>query len=145
MDYYEDDQPDFKAEADSYTRVSGGGKLAELLSGGVSVLDKERRRKDMSPEDRVLIAIDAIARKLTTERYINLSEANINSILERIMIVPFMKYKNPLGFILGFVASKEGTKITKESFDNVVKILPKIEEEGVTKEDVLRYARLWVS
>lgn len=144
FDDFDDGGQEFKAEAQAWSRVSGGGKLAELLSS-INVLDPERRRKDMTPEDRVLIAIDALCRKLSGENFLKLTEADITTILEKTTSITGVRYKNPLAFILGFTASKGGSEITKADFKRATDVLKKLgsDGEGVAPEDVLRYARLW--
>lgn len=141
------DDFEYKAEAGAYERVSAGGKLAELLSG-VNILNKERQRKDMTPEDRILQAIDAIARKISDENIYKISETDINNILEKTQTIAGLQYKNPLAFILGYIATKNGTELSVRNFEIANKALAEIkkykfEEEGVEPEDIVRYGRLW--
>lgn len=54
-------------------------------------------------------------------------------------------YVNPSALILGFVASQKGTQITKDSFENAVKIFDDLEDKNqVNKVSLLRYSRFWI-
>lgn len=145
MDFEEDFE--YKAEANAYERVSAGGKLAELLSG-INILDKERQRKELTPEDRIYMAIDALSRKISDENIYKLAEIDITNILTKANSTEHIGYKNPLAFILGYIATKNGDNLTVKNFNTAVKVLSetkkyKFEEEGVEPEDIIRYGRLW--
>lgn len=136
------------AEVNARDRTSAGGTLAGMLSSQ-NVLNDERRRKDMTPEDRILVAIDAISRKIADEKIYNLTEPDITNILEKTLSISGLQYKNPLAFILGYIATKNGTNMSVKNFQVASKALTEIkryqfEEEGVEPEDIVRYGRLWV-
>lgn len=148
MDDVENWQDNRVAEVDARNRTSGGGTLAGLLSGQ-NILNKERQRKDMTPEDRILQAIDAISRKIADEKIYSLTESDITNILEKTQSIPGLQYKNPLAFILGYIATKNGSELSVKNFQVANKALTEIkryqfEEEGVEPEDIVRYGRLWM-
>lgn len=65
-------------------------------------------------------------------------------------LVHFAKYldkinfKNPYAYILGYIASDGGKEITKINFNNALKVCESMNDDiGVSKPDIIRYARLW--
>lgn len=57
--------------------------------------------------------------------------------------IPFIKYRNPRGFVLGLKAISR-REISKEKLDYIfARDVPKVEDDGVSNEDILRYARWW--
>lgn len=135
------------AEVGAKDRTSRG-VLANLQSGK-NVLNKERERKDMSPEDRILQAIDAISRKFADEKIYPLTEQDITNMLEKTQSIPGLQYKNPLAFILGYIATRNGIDLSVKNFQVANKALTEtkryeFEEEGVEPEDIVRYGRLWM-
>jgi hypothetical protein len=136
---------DFHAEVKAFERASSSGKLAELLSSPLILGEKKRGREIISSEDRFLIAVDAMCRKMNAENIIKLTETDINTMLEKTTLVSGLKYKNHIGYILGYIASHGGKSLKPEQIDYVIKkILPSMGEEGgITPPDVIRYARYW--
>lgn len=51
---------------------------------------------------------------------------------------------NPMGFLLGFLASNGGNNITKDSFNRVSKNLGDLGKHQINPPDLLRYARYWL-
>jgi len=148
MNDFEDDYGDveYKAEADAYERTGPGGKLAEMVSGAMlGDMQKSLAREAISPEDRFLIFTDAIARRINADHIATVSEADITILLEKTVQIPGLRYKNPVAYIMGFLASKGGQKLERETVLYVIDhILPRMGDEGgVTAPDVIRYARYW--
>jgi hypothetical protein len=143
---FEDDSPKFQAEAKAFERVSGGGKLYELLSSPNAIQDQEKKgREIISPEDRFLINTDALCRRMNSEGITRISESDINIILEKTTLIVNLRYKNYVAYILGYLASSGGKNMKVENVKNVIdRILPHVSEEGgVQPADVVRYARFW--
>ena len=143
---YGDEEPRFEAEAKAYERVNRGGKLVELLSSPAVLENTEKKgRESISPEDRFLINTDAMCRRLNSENIAKISETDINNILEKTVDIVGLKYKNHVGYILGYIASQGGKSLKPEQIKLVIKnILPQVAEEGgLSPPDVVRYARFW--
>jgi len=145
---YEDvnDMGDFQMEAKAFERVGPSGKLAELLSTGmVPDLTKGRIDRSYTQEDRFLIAVDALARKMEGDGLVKISQADIDDMLEKTRFVSGLKYKNPTAYILGYVATGGGRNLDKNNVLHVIdKILPEIpKDKGIAPADVVRYARFW--
>jgi hypothetical protein len=56
-----------------------------------------------------------------------------------------MKYKNPAGYVFGYISTNGGTSYDPERIKAVIQIIPSAiaQEFGITDPDVVRYARLW--
>ena len=57
-----------------------------------------------------------------------------------------IEHKNPTAYVLGFLSTGGGIKLTKKNFDDLISnanILKYLEESSVNPEDIIRYARLW--
>lgn len=136
--------PAMMMEAKAFERVGPSGKLAEFLSStGVDLGDG--RRENIPLEDRFMITLDAVSRGLAEDNTANISEADINIMLEKASSIENLKYKNPTAFILGYLASEGGRSLKKQVVHNVItKVLPKVAGNGgITPPDVIRYARYW--
>lgn len=130
------------AEQKAFERAGPTGKLAELLTGGQEV---GKKKETVSPEDRFLIAVDALSRKINDESKVKISQNDIDEMLERTRSIRNLKYKNPAGYILGYVASRGGRSLKEKDVKEVIDhALPLVAEtNGVEPSDVLRYARFW--
>jgi len=142
-----DEGPQMETEAKAFERVGPSGVLAELLtgvSGGID-FDPKKRMRDMSPEDRFLIFTDAMCRKMDAEGIVRLPEKDITNILEKTRLIPDLKYKNHVAYILGYIASEGGRSIRVDRVRFVIdKVLPSVGQEGgVEPADVVRYAKYW--
>lgn len=147
-EYYSDQEGEYKAEITAYERSGHGGRLSELLSSSavVSGMDEVYKLSNISPEDRFLILVDAISRRFNNDGIIEITQADITTMLEKTGMMMGVRYKNPIAYILGFLATNGGSKIVKKNIDHIInKVLPKIGDEGgVYPPDVIRYARYWV-
>jgi hypothetical protein len=144
---FADDGPQLQTEAKAFERVGPSGILAELLSGGAGGLDTDskKRMRDMSPEDRFLIFTDAMCRRMDSDGIVKLSERDITNILEKTRMIPDLKYKNHVAYILGYIASEGGRSMRVDRVRFVIeKVLPSVGQEGgVEPADVVRYAKYW--
>lgn len=148
--YGDEDKGDdmYQTEIGAYERVGQAGQLHDLLSGATTITDMQNklRNVNLSPRDRFIIYVDAISRRLDSEGVVNLSEADINKILEKTKLISNLEYKNPVAYILGYIATKGGTKMDRTKIMSVIeKTLPKLGDEGgILPPDVIRYSRFWV-
>jgi hypothetical protein len=143
---YGAEEPRFEPDAKAFERVGPSGKLAELLSSPTVLEDMGKKgRESISPEDRFLINTDAMCRRLNSENIAKISELDITNMLEKTVDVVGLRYKNHVGYILGYLASQGGKSLKTEQVKYVIKnILPQVAEEGgIAPPDVVRYARFW--
>jgi hypothetical protein len=145
-DYF-DDEKVTDAEATSFERVGPSGKLAELISGVSTLYDMKKKtgREKISQEDRFLIFTDAIARRINDDNIATISEEDINTLLTQAKIIKNVEHKNPVAYILGFLATKGGRTLDKKNVMHVINnVLPEMKGDGgVEPPDVIRYARFW--
>lgn len=67
------------------------------------------------------------------------SEKSIEYLIDSI---PYIKYKNPLAFLIAyFVTATNSDKIDIKTFEKYAK---KYKDNGISKEDIIRYSRLIV-
>lgn len=133
------ESPEFKEEIGAFERA-GGGKLAELLS----VANRpDSKRQAYTPEDRILIGIDAFAREVKDRGL--LTEQDINYLLDKTQQIPGLRYKNPSAYVLGYIGSGGGAKMNKENISRAFNLLSSLRIDGVVEPDVVRYARFWTS
>lgn len=118
------------------------GMPGQGLIGNMPVGRIERAM--LEPIERFRIYVDAIARGLNNWDNINISEQNIERLLEVASQLKTIEHKNPTAYILGFLATGGGIKLDKKNFDNVVnEVLPHVEDTTVFPPDIIRYSRLW--
>lgn len=151
----EAEEPGFVAEIGAFERAGPGGRLAEMLT-----VTDIKGKETLSSEDRVLLAINGIGNTLIDEKHITRND--LENILEMASVTENMKYKNPVGFILGYIGTNGGKlsvnsvktsssvdkKILNELKSNIKninnKILPSIKDRmGIEEPDVIRYIRFW--
>lgn len=138
-EFNEFDGDDYKAEIKAFERVGPSGKLEELLSG-----KKTREGKDATAEDRFLTTVDALSRGLNDDEHEVLTQKDINNMLEQSQKMIYLRFKNPAGYVLGYIASNAGTKITEKSIKKAEKLIPKLGKNyGIELPDIIRYARHW--
>lgn len=146
IDMYEDEGPRLEAEAKAFERVGPGGKLAELLSSPAVLESKDKKgREAIAPEDRFLINVDALCRRMNSDGISKITETDINTMLEKTTIIPGLRYKNYIAYVLGYLASQGGKTLKPEQVKLVIsKVLPQVAKDGgVEPPDVVRYARYW--
>lgn len=135
----ESNVPNLQPGMDTWGRV---GLPGQVLLGAVP--QNRIERSMMDPLERFRMYVDAISRNLNNWDGVNLSEQSIERLLVTAEKLEVINHKNPTAYILGFLATDGGKKLTKARFNNVIeKVLPHAQEGSVLPPDVIRYARLW--
>lgn len=150
-DFYLDDDEmfgsdqKFEAEANVFQRVGPTSKLAEMLSVPLAIDPSKKGRDAIPPEDRFLINVDSLSRRISSENIWKLTEPDITYMLEKTTQIVGLKYKNYVAYVMGYIATQGGRSMKKENVMNVINnILPKLDDEGGVKApDVIRYSRFW--
>jgi hypothetical protein len=137
-----DDGEDYKAERNAFERVGMADELIGMFS------DDDVRTRD--PLELFRRKVRAISLQINDAFPGVLSKTDINNMLVKAESITHVDFKSPTSYVLGYIASNGGTKITDRSVDYVFKkILPYINDtskefEFVKEPDVIRYARYWL-
>lgn len=128
------ERPRYEAEYKAFERA-----------GAVGIIPDKNLRNIQDPLERFQTQVDGISRSLT-DNAVSITESDITKMLEKATVLNKVEHKNPTAYVLGFLASTRGSKITETSTSDVFnKILPYVKDRSVNPEDVLRYARLWLT
>jgi len=130
------DNPDFQTSIKQFAQIG-------FTPLGLGTSDVFGTDKKFDPKGHFKETVNAIIQKLR-EKEFRLNNDNIIQILDMTDNLKDPQYKNPTSYVLGYIASDGGVRITKATVNNVFKnILNKVDDKSVKEEDVLRYARLW--
>ena len=133
-DFVSEDELDFQPERNVFERV---GIQSDKIHTGIDI----EHIKD--PFERFTVQVDAISRNLIHSG-INISDKDIENMIDKINSISSIEYKNPTGFVLGYIASQNGNVLEKKRLEYVFKaVLPYISDESINKSDIVRYARYW--
>jgi hypothetical protein len=136
-DDYVDDGEIFGDEMGAYNRAGGGANI------GIIGPDGKIDRINIDPLDKFKIAVDAISRNLMGSS-VYIRETDIAILLQTSEKLQHVFYKNPVAYVMGYIASTGGGEITKKQFNYTITIaLPLIGDDSIRSADVIRYARLW--
>lgn len=144
-DFQEDtDVQNYQMEAKAFERVSQG-RLHEFLSTSATTQLEKGGRQVLTPEDRFIIKLNTQCLAMREDKTADISDKDIDTMLEKTRQISDLKYKNPLAYILGYIATKGGKSLKVADVKDVIKnILPSVATEGdVAPQDVVRYARFW--
>lgn len=114
------------------------GKMAEL---GVR---SDRELQD--PVQKFTSFVRCVARRMSSDKVINLTTEDLKFILDQIGKIPSPEYKNPTGFVIGYwLVSCETSynAINKKRYNKIKPNLKNI-EYPLEEKDIIRYARFWI-
>ncbi len=135
---YEEDY-ETRPSFDAFNRIGAPGAiLAPVI----------RDIRKATPKERFIEFTNSMALAIK-DKYKNfLYDGDIAPLLSNIENVKNVGYKNPLGYILGYISIDKYGNINKDRINTIFDNLESINSEiaptaNITKPDVLRYARLW--
>jgi len=130
-----DEGEDFKAERNAFERVGFGDDLIGIFS------DDPTRTRD--PLVLFRLQVRAISLSIMDHQSDALSQKDMNTMILKAEKIPHIYFKNATAYVLGYIASQGGEKITEKKVAYVFKnILPLFD---IKKPDVIRYTRYWLS
>lgn len=150
-DFYDDTdelgagEVSYQAEIGLFERA--GPEIDPLIRRRIDGQPMTRAERAMQdPLERFVTAVDARSRELASQPTVQLNERQIAAMRTQARGIANVGYKNVTAYILGFLASNEGQRMDKESFDRVMQsVYPYVEDKkAITPPDIVRYARLWV-
>lgn len=139
------DENKFEASSSAYERVGAGGYVVgtQIESSAVGDIQERVEREFASPKDRFIFQADGFSRRINDENIFNISEQDRVVMFEKLSLVNDIQYKNPIAYVLGYLASLGKRKLDPKVVKDVISKLPQIQEDGIYPPDVVRYARLW--
>lgn len=142
----EDNIIEMRSEINASERTSSDNILLSTL--------RNIKFKDMNSTEQFYTIVNASFNELKNLGIPFISEEiNLEIIIEKIYKLDKPGYKNGPSFILGYYASNNGTSMNKNNIDIIFDYLPAINNLSdkyhvpifnIKKQDVLRYARLWL-
>ena len=116
------------AEVNAYERAGG------------SMITSYNLKSARNPKEKFSIILSATLQKMASR---DITENDKSTILESVGNRDDIIYKNPAAYILGYIGSRGGRGITKDSmeraFNNIGSAV------GVEEPDVVRYSVFWVN
>ena len=125
---------EFGAERDAYNRVGKGRAVDEYLDADLSELNG--KKKIYAGAERFLKRLDDCFRELE-ENHI-MEEGDNEPILSLTKLASGLEYKNPLGFVLGYLAN---AKNMDSEYMTELSNLALCKDFAVHYFDIIRYAR----
>ena len=115
-------------------------------TGGGNILGDQNLREVTDPTERFKIRVNAMSKSLNDEELFVIGEPDIRTMLEKADQLQNVKYKNPMGYILGYLSTLGGKNFNTKIIKSIFKKLndQKFKNSGIMKPDVIRYARLWL-
>ncbi len=148
QDSYEWDEPDnLQPEFAALQRVGLPGQVGALLGGGRDVPMRGIDRAMQDPLERFQEYVDAIARNLRSWDDVSIDDTDIEKLFVSARKLKDVGYKNPTAYILGYIASEGGNKMSdpkSQGWKNSLIALKHL-DDTVLEPDIIRYGRLWLS
>lgn len=145
--YGEEDEyeGDYETEVGAY----GEGGRATMVTPGegyegeLGALARIAGREAKTKAERFRSVVNAVSRSL------QLDDASIQYMLSKTDKLRNIEYVNPVGFIIGYMATRDSTELESNKIKKAIEYSKKSPIENLkvnmTEPDVVRYARLWRS
>lgn len=137
FDYTEEE---YKPERNINERVGLADELIGLFSN--------ENIKTRDPLELFRRKVRAISLNIKEEFKGVISQKDINKIIINAENIKYVDFKNPYGYVLGYIASSGGNKIDKKNveyiFNNILPFINSESENFVKQPDVIRYAKFWL-
>lgn len=125
-EYAEEGEDVMMAEINAYERAGGGITSYTLKSV-------------KNPKEKYKFILTSLFEKMG----LNMTMHDKNMILQSVMARDDIIYKNPYGYILGYIGSRGGKGITKDSMNQAFNSIGS--SEGIEEPDIIRYSVFWVN
>ena len=116
------------AEVNAYERAGG------------SLISSYSLKSARNPKEKFSIILSATLQKMSSK---DITENDKNTILHSVGNREDIIYKNPYAYILGYIGSRGGHGITKESMERAFNNIGSA--TGVEEPDVVRYSVFWIN
>ncbi len=155
---FEGEEKTYGQERNVFDRITYRDIYSEFMSAPTIIDEKKRSREILSPEDQFLNNVRNFCREINEDEKLRLKisqKDNIN-LAEKSRLVTNIRYKNYVGYVLGYLASEQGKNIKKDTVLKIIKIFVPTDKDkdlstvknmvksaGIIGEDIIRYARYW--
>lgn len=146
----EDVGPEYKAEMGAFERASIGRlgtriSAKDLKGKDVSEIYNTLSKSSFDPRDRLAVLTEAISLSINDRAVLSIDNDSIQDMISYISIIKKPEDINPVGYILGYMATNGGRNMNVSQVGTVINASKKILEGGITPPDVVRYARYWIN
>ena len=140
-DEFDDEQQQYEHDYGTLSRTSLSTSILARKFAGI--------REIPNLKDQFKLRAQAIAEEFASVRGC-LSASDVHSIIEHIDDLPFIQFKNPKGYVLGYIGSNAGREVNKKSIQKAIQCrenLPQNVFNGdlVVDEDIIKYAYYWLN
>jgi hypothetical protein len=130
----------YVAERGAFERVGvvrpGQVFKGRILGTSLEELNNTLFRLNLNDEEKFSLFLNAAFNNV--KETLDLNDRDLVILLELIPKIPYLMYKNPTAYVLGYYTLKNNV-INKDKVNKVFKVLNKF--ESITEPDVIRYAR----
>ena len=142
QEYVGDEEDEEPAEEQQFV---AGAKQYELAGGGIR--SDVNLKSVKNPHERFRIIIASVASKINDNTPSKpFSRDDFTKMSDKVSLTPFIQYKNPSAFVLGYYATRGGTQdMTTDMFAKAITMLDIINESKdiASPPDIIRYATFW--
>jgi len=132
-EFIQEEDVEGRAEIGAFERVA----YDNILGKNIDITNKK---------EKFIQIVDNITLLLKDEFIGNVGRKEI---LDKINNLKNVTYKNPVLYVLGYIASNEGKSLEEANLKKAYLILQSNENDdrfsNISKPDILRYARLWIN
>lgn len=148
-DYYDEGEevPDEEKEEDlfQYEEPRYMDEINAFERAGVGSMANTSLKNVSNPIEAFRLRLSGVFNKV--KRQSMLTEGDLAVMLEPIAIIENIKFKNPAGYLVGYIASEKGTRITEKGFKaafDLLDIINDVKTMILSPPDIIRYAVFWI-
>ena len=152
-DDFIDEEPDYKATFKDFERMGGpnlglGTLLSEkdMKGNNVKTLFRviKKNYEMLTNEQLFQYYLSIIIFKLKDDEILVINNETIEELISYIPRLKTPEYINPLGYILGYMATNKGKSIEKYQMLKTMELIPKLKNYSFVDADLIRYSKLWL-
>lgn len=137
------DNYDYEDNIEDEMQVGNEIKAFERIGFQNILLSGDRKTGIISDQERFAEKVNVYLQKYREELF---TDSQLNFLLERINTIKNVRFKNPLGYVLGYYVNdinNIGIKYINPTKFKKIKKIVKTESEVISLPDIIRYARMW--
>ena len=138
-----DEEEDVPIEEEQ--KFVASAKQFELAGGGIR--SDVNLKSVKNPQERFRIIVAGVANRINdVMKEKPFSRDDFTRMVDKVAVTPFIQYKNPSAFVLGYYATRGGREnMTAALFQKALAMLDVVNEskEIASPPDIIRYATFW--